>query len=577
MSSKARKRTAGTSAGVAQGKGATVPRRRSWLWMWLFASAMVLTGIVYWPAIDGPFVFDDIHLPFSDPKADRMPLAFWLGGVRPVLMASYWANYQISGMQTFSYHAVNLLLHAATAVVVFFVLQHLLRLGGLVGKTFLFSLCGAGLFLLHPLQSESVAYIAGRSELVSGLFLVSAWLVFLNHFEEKTTMAIALKILALATAAVLGKESAISLPGVLFLTDWYWGRAGILAQFQNRLKLYVPIILGGIVGGIAIVHSLRGSNAGSSIEGVTPFQYLLTQCRVILTYLRLFLVPAGQNGDWHLPFYHSITEPGVWLYVLGILILLGGIVLSYRRAPLFSFGLAVFLVLLMPTSSVVPITDALAERRMYLPIIGLILAAVAIVPRLQLGSVALRTGATVVLMVAAILTFQRSRVWGDDIAFWQDIIKKSPASSRPHIGLAGSYMLHGAYANAIGEYDAADKLDGVKEETLLNRVAAYEMQRNFDLALDGLRRVAAMHPTPNTYKEIGRVEAFIGHIKESLEAFTSAITLDPKYAAAYAQRGMVYLATGDNNRARADFQSALAIEPGNEIATTGIGRLPGSR
>ena len=545
--------------------------------MWLFAGAFVIASIVYWPAIDGPFLFDDLRLPFSDPKADSMPLAFWLGGVRPVLMASYWLNYEISGGQTFSYHAVNLMLHAATAVLVFFVLQRLLELGRMGAKTFPVSLFGAGLFLLHPLQSESVAYIAGRSELVSGLFLLGAWLVFLNHFQDKTTMATAFKILALAAAAVLGKESAISLPGVLFITDLYWSRAAIQAQIRDRLKLYVPIILGGILGAIAIVHSLGGTNAGLSTKGVTPFQYLLTQCRVILTYIRLFLVPAAQNGDWHLPFYRSITEPGAWLYVFGILILLGATILFYRSAPLFSFGLAVFFVLLMPTSSVVPITDALAERRMYVPIIGLILASVAIVSRFHLDSVVLRTAAILVLMAAAILTFQRSRVWGDDIAFWQDVIKKSPTSSRPHIGLAGSYMLRAQYTKAISEYDAADKLDGVKEQTLLNRVAAYEMQRNFDLALEGLRRVAAMHPTPNTYKEIGRVEAYIGHIKESLDAFTAAITIDPRYAPAYAQRGMVYLATGDNTRAKADFQSALAIEPGNEIALSGLGRLPGAR
>ncbi len=579
MASKASSRVARKADTVARAKTATVSAGRSSLWLWLFAAGMIIAFSVYSPALNGPFIFDDLHLPFSDPNADRMPLTFWVGGVRPVLMASYWVNYQVSGTRTPSYHAVNLILHAATAVIVFFLLQRLLKLAGFEGKTFLVSLFGAGLFLLHPLQSESVAYIAGRSELVSGLFLLAAWLVFLNHFESKTTLATALKILLLAAAAVLGKESAISLPGVLFITDWYWNRASLQAQIRGRLKLYVPILFGGLLAAITIVHSLsKGSGgAGLSIEGVTPFRYALTQCRVILTYLKLFLIPIGQSGDWQMPFYRSVADRGAWLYVLGMLLLLGGIVYFYRRAPLFSFGLATFLVLLMPTSSVVPINDALAERRMYVPIIGLILASVAIVKGLRLDSVMLRAGAIALLILAAVLTFQRSRVWGNDVVFWKNVIKSNPGNSRAHLGLGNSYIIHGQFANAITEYDTVDKLDGASERTILNRVVAYEYNHNFDLALDALQKVAAMHPTAYAYTHIGHIEGFLGHIKESLAAFKSALNLDPTYAPAYTERGMVYVAIGDDYRAKADFQSALDIEPNNGAAIVGLSKLAGPR
>ena len=179
-SSKVKKRA--TSKSIAAPSAVVVATDHSWLWAKLFAAALLLAGVVYLPSLNGPIIFDDFHLPFSDPNAARMPASFWIGGVRPLLMATYWLNYAISGTTTFSYHAVNLLIHAAAAVVVFFVLQHLLKLASIEKNAFLFSLLGAGLFLLHPLQSESAAYIAGRSELVSGLFLVSAWLVFLQSF-----------------------------------------------------------------------------------------------------------------------------------------------------------------------------------------------------------------------------------------------------------------------------------------------------------------------------------------------------------------------------------------------------------
>ena len=574
MASKARGRTAGKAPAVSP-PGGRSSVRRSWLWLGLFAAGMLVTNGVYAPALHGPLIFDDYNLPFNNPNAAKMPAAFWIGGVRPVLMASYWVNYLISGTDTFLYHAVNLLLHSATAVIVFFLFQRILKLAGYEEKTFIPSLFGAGLFLLHPLQSESVAYIAGRSELVSGLFLLSAWLVFLNHFENNTSLATALKILLLATIALLGKESAISLPGVLLITDLYWKRASLQAQIRSRIRLYLPIILGGVVAAAVIIRSLGGASGAGLSLGVTPFQYALTQCRAILIYISLFLIPIGQSGDWQLPLYRTLADTRAWLYMFGMLALLAGIMLSYRRAPLFSFGLAAFLVLLMPTSSVLPIKDALAERRMYVPIIGLILALLGIVNSFRLDSALLRLGAIVLLTTAAGLTYQRSRIWGDDIVFWQDVIRGNPSNSRAHLGLGGSYMNHRRFAEAIKEYDLVGSLAGPQEDIILNRIVAYEYNGNFDLALDGLHKLAAMHPTASTYHHIGHVEAYLRQAKEALAAFDLALSLDPNYVPALVERGRVRVATGDYQNARADFQRALEIEPDNGAAVDGLAKLVG--
>jgi len=572
------KRKATSKASTAVPVAVVVPTGRSWLWAKLLAAALVLTGLVYLPSLNGPIIFDDFHLPFSDPHAATASARFWIGGVRPLLMATYWLNYALSGTTTFSYHAVNLLIHAAVAVVVFFILQRILELASIEKNAFLFSLFGAGVFLLHPLQSECAAYIAGRSELVSGLFVATAWLVFLNHFDSQTTMATALKILLLTAAALLAKESAISLPALLLVTDFYWSQSSLQHQLRSRWKLYVPIVFGGLLAAAAIIRSLdKAPSAGLSLENVTPFRYALTQCRAILTYLRLFLIPAGQSGDWQIPFYHSFSDNGAWLFVLGILVLVGGIVWSFRRSRLLSYGLLVFVLVLLPTSSVIPIKDALAERRMYVAIIGLILAVIAILDRYQLDPATLKVGTAVVLSLAAILTFQRSQVWGDDSVFWQDVIKKNPDNKRAHIDLANSYIRQRRFTEAMAEDDLLDKMDGATEGTLLNRVTVYEVMQNYDLALDTLHKTAAMHPTASTYTELGHLEAFLGHIPESFGAFDLALKLDPKYAPAHAQRGMIYLATGDNSRATSDFYDALKSEPNNEIAMTGLAKLAGTR
>ena len=126
-----------------------------------------------------------------------------------------------------------------------------------------------------------------------------------------------------------GKESAISLPAILFLTDLYWNPASLMQQIRSRAALYIPIVLGGGLVAWKILGSLTsGTAAGFSSAGVSPALYALTQCRVIPEYIKLFLLPMGQNGDWAMPFFHSLTDNGAWVWLLGMVVMAGVIVAS---------------------------------------------------------------------------------------------------------------------------------------------------------------------------------------------------------------------------------------------------------
>ena len=428
----ARSERGGKSPAIAQSLNVA----RSWWWLWLFA-VPAITALVYGPALKGPFIFDDYHLPFSDPNASTAGPRFWIGGVRPALGATYWLNFAISGTRPQPYHATNLFLHALTAGIVFLLLKRLLELASVESNRTLLAFFGAGLFLLHPLQTESVAYIAGRSEEVAGLFFVAAWLVYARHLSTPTTFITALQILLLAGAAVAGKESAISLPAILLLTDLYWNPASLFQQIRSRAKLLVPMVVGGLVVSVRILRMLTsGTGAGFDSNGVSPAHYALTQCRVIPIYIRLFLFPVGQNGDWRLPFFTSITDQGAWAYALLMVAFVGLIVWAFRKARLLSFGLAVFLVMLLPTSSVVPIIDALAERRMYVAMLGLVLAMIWVIVRLSprlpdlhrdryLGLALLA-----VLCMEAGLSFERNKIWGSDILFWGNSVEGNSQNTR---------------------------------------------------------------------------------------------------------------------------------------------------
>jgi hypothetical protein len=475
----------------AESHGAKLPRS---LWI---PGTLAIAGFTYLPSLWGSFVFDDYHLPFSDPNAAKAGAAFWIGGVRPVLMATYWFNFLISGTETFSYHVVSVLLHAVTALLVFFLLRRLLDLTEVKLDRRLLALFGAGLFLLHPLQTESVAYISGRSEVVAGLFYVAAWLVFVNNFGSTTKLLTAIEILLLAGAAVAGKESAISLPLILFLTDLYWNTVGIKEQVRRRAKLYVLVVLGGLLASIKILHSLTTADtAGFATQGVTPVRYALTQCRVIPQYITLFLTPVGQNADWGLEFFRSLSDGEAWAYVIGMMAFVAVIVWTYRRARLFSFGLLTFLVILVPTSSIVPIKDAMAERRMYVPIIGLILASIWVVdyfrPRLQIlrdvGTLRITLG--LILVVATALSFERNKVWSSDTLVWMDAVNKNPSNSRAHMGLGTAYLRYGYCAGAIREYQIVDWQVGSSLEIMGNLTLAYECNHQPQLALMERQKIA---------------------------------------------------------------------------------------
>src|SRR5437763_7111285 len=137
-----------------------------------FLAATIVAGILYSPALAGGFIFDDNTLLFRH-GIENAPLAAWTAGVRPVLMFTYWLNYYLSGENPYGYHVLNLLIHAFNAGLVFVVLLRLLSLAGWQSKRgYIFAALGAMVFLVHPLATESVSYIAGRSESLAALFML---------------------------------------------------------------------------------------------------------------------------------------------------------------------------------------------------------------------------------------------------------------------------------------------------------------------------------------------------------------------------------------------------------------------
>ena len=273
-------------------------------WMWIYAAGLVIALFaafeVYWPAIHGPFLLDDTHLTYMQPDAADIPLRAWVSQLRPLLMFSYWLNYQQSGAQnTFGYHAFNVLLHFLNAVFIFLAVRKVLNWAGVEEtRARILSFFAAGLFLLHPVQTESVSYIASRSETLSVFFVLAAFVVYLYRKTDVVSIPRILALLALFVAAALSKEHTVVLPALFILTDYYWNFEFAPSVIWRNWKLYVPIAAGALLALLGILRILRGNqSAGFQIQGLAWYEYFFTECRVIWDYIRLFVFPFGQNLD----------------------------------------------------------------------------------------------------------------------------------------------------------------------------------------------------------------------------------------------------------------------------------------
>jgi protein O-mannosyl-transferase len=551
------------------------PAAASWWlppwWTWLVGlGALFLVLEAYWPALHSPFVLDDLYLPYADPNAPALPLASWLRLQRPLLMFSYWVNYQMGSSDPHVYHTTNVLLHFIVSALVMLIVARLVECAGVAGRmrTALAVFSGA-IFLLHPLQTESVAYIASRSEVLSVLFYYAAFAVFIYSNQESMTWFRAISVVALFGAAAATKEHTLTLPVLILLTDFYWSRGGL----RRNGALYALLALTCAGGAVIVWRVLLGANtAGFKMRDLSPASYFFTQCRVIWIYVRMFFVPFGQNIDPDIPISRGVFDHGA---IFGLAALAAAVAAAWiyrKRWPLASFGVFVFLLLIAPVSSVVPIRDVLAERRVYLPFLGLILIVLEPLRRLQFPQ-AVGTCAAA-LLASTLLTYQRSEIWSSPLTLWQDSVAKSPGKMRPRFQLAFAQYQMGDCAVAAGNFEKASHLETPDDRLFVDWANALDCAgREDDAATEFTRALQLNAGSSEAYVGLGAVYGKQHKLDEALNVLAKAEALDPGIAQIYLNRGGVYELLGNNGAAINEYQRALTLEPSNRFAREALRRL----
>jgi Tfp pilus assembly protein PilF len=559
--------------------GSNAAASSGYLGYWPYAAALFVALFamleVYWPAVRGPFVMDDTYLPYGIDTYGDVPLSGWLRGVRPVLMFSFWLNFQdVANQDTFPYHFVNFILHFLNGLLIFLAVRKVMSWASVESRLReVFSVFAAGLFLFHPLQTESVSYIASRSETLGVFWLLAAFVIFLYRPGNTVFALRAIAILALFALAVLTKEHTAVLPALLLLTDYFWNPGFSFVGIRRNGRLYVPLLIAGAAGLALVWRTLKGANsAGFGLGFFTWYQYFFTECRAVWDYLRLFLFPLGQNFDTDFPISHTLIDHGALFGLIGLIATTALAWIYRRRFPLASYGWLTFLILLAPTSSFVPIKDPFAERRLYLPFIGLLFIAVEFLRRWKTTRNTMIATLSLVLVAEAALAYQRNQLWSNAIDLWKDTVSKSPNAVRPRFQLAFSYYAASACSESADEFQRAADLAPPTYDLLLDWALAYDCVGKPEIAIAKLQQAALLVKSAHVYQQLGNEYGRMGRYPEALDALATAVKLDPKFSMTYFTRGNVYLSEGNKPQAAEDYRHALRLDPRNELARSGLAK-----
>lgn len=547
---------------------------RSWWLPALAILAAVIAILAYSPALHGEFVFDDLHLPFLQPGAIAIPLTQWLS-VRPLLMFTYWINLHLSGVEPFPYHLVNLCFHLTASAVLFAVVRKILLLAGFpeARRNAAAALC-AVIFLLHPMQTEAVSYVAQRGESMGAVLFLFAWALFLYRRQAAISWPVSLGVLTLYAAAVATKEHTITLPAVLLLTDYFFHPAApATSGIRRNWRLYLPIAVLGAVGSIFVARYISRDTVsiGFNLKEFTWYQYFFTQCRGFFFYLTQFVLPLWQTADHDFPVSRSLFDHGAAFALLGILALIGVAIVFRKRYPLASFGFLLFVIILLPTSSIIPIKDVMADRRLYLPMVGLLFIVAEALRRFRYTVVL----ALALLMILATATWARNNVWSSSLNLWEDAAEKAPGKQRVQFGLAVAEFRAGRCHAAVDAYRRASEIEKPDYALLMNWSLALECDHQPAQAIAKMQESLRDKPTAQAWASMGVLYARQGKVDEAMDALMKGQVIDPTYMVTYLYRARILQAMNRIPEAIQNVQMIVETQPTDESAQLLLRQLQG--
>jgi len=557
----------------------------------LLIFTILTAGILaYSNSFDCSFHFDDANVFDSKVTNDSATIIDWFrfSPSRPIGMLTFAANYNLHRLDVWGYHLVNLIIHLINALLVYWLARITLSSPVMKDesiskhKTVIAFLTGL-LFVTHPLATQSVTYIAQRFALLATFFYLLSLSLFIRGSLWQGNRNISLLFFGTSIfssiCGMLTKEIVFTLPFAILLYDYFFLKATPWKLKMRDRSLVISFIM--LVIFTLLIFRVRSLDMFNTVEpgqgysySISMKEYFFTQFRVILTYIRLFILPVNQNLDYHYPistaFFHMKTFFS-FLALLGIA--LTGIFL-FKKYRLISFGIFWFFLTISVESSIIPISqNVIFEHRTYLPSFGFFIAFVGAFfyffreKYLRIAIIAL----LFIVFVNTVLTYQRNRIWKDDYTLWADCLKKSPSKARVNNNLGLALLNQGKTEESIVLFSNAIRITPGYIVPYINRGLAYSKIERYQKAIDDYNKAIPMKSdVDEIYNNRGTVYDKLGQYQQAINDYKKAISLKPTQASAYNNKGIVYYKLGEYQQAFEDYNKALSLK--KDYADTYINR-----
>ena len=602
--------------------------RQPWLLTALCPTLLAVAGLAaYGSSFAGQFLFDDRHHILGPRRLESLwNLRRLLNRRRPVVDWSLALNHVFSGEDPWGYHAVNLSIHVLAGLTLMGLVRRTLVLPRFEGRydrsARWLAMWVALIWLVHPLHTQAVTYVIQRAELLMGLFyLLTLYAVVRSVDAPRSTRWVVAAVVACALG-MASKAVIITAPLVVLLFD----RTFLVSSFREAVRVRWPLYLGlvatwsillvlGVAGGV-LDPKVVNASVGFSLKTISPLSYAMTQVGVLVHYLRLSMWPQPLCLDYAWPFAKTVGD--VLFPALVIVPLLGVTIWALVRRLAMGFVGAFFFLILAPTSSIVPIKDAVFEHRLYLSLAGVVLMGV-----LGLHAVGVRWRAGVivgarrrptaevllgslVVVVLAMVTSARNRVYQSELGMWGDVRAKCPASSRAARNYGNLLLVEGDKDQALSVLrdgveispEVADMHNALGfalvaqhrlDEAILSFREAVRLQPSHPAAGLNLGKALAeqgrpleaaaafadvlrWHPTnADVLLEQGNVLVSLGRLPEAIDTYRRLLSLDATNASAWTNLGVAQLNSGDAASAAASLNQALEIRPDSPNALNSLG------
>lgn len=521
--------------------------------------------------------------------------SFRLFPSRFLLIYSFAVNFHFSQMDPFGYHVLNFFFHLANAILVYLIARKLFESASETDeagrKTA--SLFIALVFASHPIMTESVTYISGRTSSMAAVFFLLAFLLYILAFPDvgqndqapvkRPRRPLYMLALLVFFVSLWVKESNITLPVILLLFDFYFVERGHWGRAKHSFLRQLPF--GAFIVAVLLWRKMYLGAVGEPFFIRSVTSNVLTQFRVIVSYLRMIFLPIGQNIDYDFPLSHSPLEPATGAAFILLLLLTVTALLLFKRDRLVSFGILWFLITLTPTSSFIPLWDIISERWVYLPAVGILFAIGSWLARLRKAAELSKkpkirkmfaAALTLSVFLLSTLTIARNSVWKTEYTLWKDAARKSPDKARPHINLGMALAERGDLERAMNELGTAISIDPDDPEANFSLAYLYLQTGRYNEAIRLLNHTLAQFPSDSeipgrladdfamAHFNLGVAYFHTGDYRKAIREYERALSLAPYLQWTHSNMGVAYEMLGEYERAIEEYEKELELNPGAE-------------